>query len=423
MTIKSTASSTFTKWFYLFLVLIILVGAMLTIFIWNDTQKLIIDDFRNQSEMAAAGLNPEIINKLDAAYPERDLAEYQRLQQQFNLTLQVFPSYQSISVYGGLVDGIINLLISSGENDTNDADINEPINPESAAAISKAYRTGKSVIITTPFADNNEHISVFSPIIDQETGTASAVLETVAILEPGSSIRLLSSLIPIIITVLLAGGLYAYFSLKSRFPDRTPLFNALFAGFVCIQFTAVLTSYVYYTELRTRHESFQNLVAIQKRSMILNWNSNIDTRLDYLSQFFTGSEEVTRSEFKSFTQPFNRTVIVDNWRWIPVVSDVKRSYFVQSIQMQDISDFSIWQQSADGRKIESPADQDNYYPIVFIEPQQENSSLIGFDLRSEPTQWFAIAQSIDSGLPTLTYFEKSEVSHGFNMYQPIYYPV
>jgi len=422
MPIKSHAPITYSKWFYISLLLVLLAGLILTIFIRNETKKLIIEDFQFQSEMVAAGLNPGTTNNIAAAYPESNLAEYQRLQQQFDLTMQVFPKYHSISLYGVLVDGNIHVLVSSEKINTADTDVNEPINPEIVTAIKKVFATGESVTVIVPFAEDHDHVSVFSPIIDQNTGTALTVLETAAILEPWFSIWSISSLFPIIITMFLSGGLYFFFYLKGRFPDRAPLLNALFAGFVCIQLTAIITFRVFYTESRTHHESFQNLAAIQKRSMMLNLNFTIDTRLDYLSQFFAGSEEVNRSEFKSFTQPFTESLIVDSWRWIPVVSNEKRLELEQNIQSQDRSGFFIWQRSANGRKINAPGEQDDYYPILFIEPQQENSSLIGFDLKSDLTQWSAIAQAAKSGLRTLTYFEESEVSHGLNMYQPIYYP-
>ncbi len=421
MPIKSHAPITYSKWFYISLLLVLLAGLILTIFIRNETKKLIIEDFQYQSEMVASGLNPGIINNIAAAYPENNLAENQRLQQQFDLTMQVFPNYHSISLYGGLVDRNIHVLVSSEEINTADRDVNEPINPEIVTAIKNVFATGESVTVIVPFAEDHNHVSVFSPIIDQNTGTALTVLETATILEPWFSIWSISSLFPIIITMFLSGGLYFFFYLKGRFPVRAPLLNALFAGFVCIQLTAIITFHVFYTESRTHHESFQNLAAIQKRSMMLNLNFTIDTRLDYLSQFFAGSEEVNRSEFKSFTQPFTESLIVDSWRWIPVVSNEKRLELEQNIQSQDRSDFFIWQRSASGRKINAPGEQDDYYPILFIEPQQENSSLIGFDLKSDLTQWAAIAQAAKSGLRTLTYFEESEVSHGLNMYQPIYY--
>jgi len=375
---------------------------------------MIVDDFEFEVETLVNGIQPSMIKAIVSAPSPIDLPEYERFQRQLDIVRQTFSQFHTISLYGFSIEDNQPFLVISSGNTT-------PSSLMDISAISNAFQHAKTISVSALISNNLTQTTVYSPIVDESLELILGVIEIVFPPQPRGITWSSSIFLPIFLTLILCFGLFFYSFFYSRFPQHKPLINALFTGFICVQLTTLFAAHVFFTESYTRHQSFQNLVITQIRSTYLEMHSQIDMPLDYLSHLFEGSEEITREEFHDYLEPLNDVIIVENWLWIPYVPGEKRAEFEEIIKTTDITDFSIWQLSTKGEKEPTVSSTQDSYPILYIEPQMDNLSLIGYDLASDPIQRAAIEDAIATRLQTISLFNESIASHGLILYKPVFH--
>jgi PAS domain S-box-containing protein len=112
--------------------------------------------------------------------------------------------------------------------------------------------------------------------------------------------------------------------------------------------------------------------------------------LKSVSSFYAGSEEVERHEFRAFTHP----ILSDNndiefLAWLPIVSENLRTDFEQQMQKDGFADCRIRDFDGDG-KLRNAEKRSEYYPVMFVESQEEHRYLIGYDLNADHSARAAI---------------------------------
>jgi PAS domain S-box-containing protein len=104
--------------------------------------------------------------------------------------------------------------------------------------------------------------------------------------------------------------------------------------------------------------------------------------VDMLAAYFAGSEDVTRDEFRVFTQRMlERHPGIHALAWAPRVPAGKREAFEQSVRDNDTADYRITERNAK-REFVAAAAREEYFPVLYREPIPPSYPLFGFDLRS-----------------------------------------
>ena len=101
---------------------------------------------------------------------------------------------------------------------------------------------------------------------------------------------------------------------------------------------------------------------------------------------FQFSTEVTRQEFAALAGAILRghpTLVALSW--VPRVSGENRSEFESVARQQGLADYQFKAVSPSG-EIDISGSEDVYYPTFYVEPLVGNSSMLGFDTRSDPAR-------------------------------------
>ena len=87
--------------------------------------------------------------------------------------------------------------------------------------------------------------------------------------------------------------------------------------------------------------------------------------------------------------------------WSPRISSEDRGAFESKVQAAGHPDYRILEADAGGKLVVA-GHRDVYFPIRFIQPEKENSQVLGFDLGFEPVRRSAVEQARDTGRATFS---------------------
>ncbi|TKJ45035.1 hypothetical protein CEE34_10515 [Candidatus Aerophobetes bacterium Ae_b3a] len=154
---------------------------------------------------------------------------------------------------------------------------------------------------------------------------------------------------------------------------------------------------------------------------------DIEANLDAVSatsSLFASSDDVTRLEFRTFVQPLLAIHPgIQALEWIPRVPDTRREGYKKAAQQDGLLNFQITEQTMQGIT-ERAAQREEYFPVYFIEPLEDNQAALGFDLASSPTRLKALERSRDTGnmLSTdrITLVQETSEQYGFLVFMPVY---
>ncbi|MBI1326970.1 MAG: response regulator [Alphaproteobacteria bacterium] len=168
------------------------------------------------------------------------------------------------------------------------------------------------------------------------------------------------------------------------------------------------------------------------RESFFVFNALERTFLDYvqalqaLQSFYNSSQEVSRDEFRSFTEGFlEKNPGIRRLIWVPRVRDEERLAFEQNGRAQIEETFAIKERDASGDIVKALSRKE-YYPVFYAEPL---SNIIipnmGFDLASEEVRYQALERARITGKPAATeklrfFSEKEENQYGLMLVLPIY---
>ncbi|MGB8145678.1 MAG: CHASE domain-containing protein [Chromatiaceae bacterium] len=155
----------------------------------------------------------------------------------------------------------------------------------------------------------------------------------------------------------------------------------------------------------------------------------IQRELDYslglvqdLGGFFDAASMVTRRQFREFVGPtLKRNRIIQTLQWAPRVTDDQLRDFVARVRPR-IPRFQVQDQAANGESRPAP-ERPVHFPILYVQPYPENTSLLGLDLAGIPRVMDLLLKSAE--LRTLVVGEpesrndKDGESH-FAIYRPVF---
>ncbi|MES9972285.1 MAG: CHASE domain-containing protein [Candidatus Thiodiazotropha sp.] len=111
-----------------------------------------------------------------------------------------------------------------------------------------------------------------------------------------------------------------------------------------------------------------------------------------MATFFEASEIVARREFRKFVGPaLKNQAGIKALEWVPVVPDEMRQTFIEQAR-QSFPPFQIMERDDSGMHNKSPR-RPVYYPILYIQPYQQNKQLLGLDLGIDPTAYSLLKEA------------------------------
>jgi PAS domain S-box-containing protein len=149
-----------------------------------------------------------------------------------------------------------------------------------------------------------------------------------------------------------------------------------------------------------QHASQEANLVVDSRAKVQSLRDNINSSLDVLDSvkaFFDATNNVTRLDFKTFTQPLlvnHRSI--QALEWVPYVADNQREAFEHEARLDGLKDFAITARHVNGKLTTSPS-QGSYFPVYFVEPLTGNENAVGFDLSSNNKRFAALLKARNTG--------------------------
>jgi diguanylate cyclase (GGDEF)-like protein len=173
------------------------------------------------------------------------------------------------------------------------------------------------------------------------------------------------------------------------------------------------------------------LAGLKLQELAKNDQQTLNSDLQYATEvlytlrayYNTHGHTVSRSEFQAFAKDLrSRLVGLRNTGWALRVTREKRDAFERSVRADGFPNFEIWERDAQGHRIRA-ADRAEYFPILYPDPVEYTSQILGFDISSEPIRADALrrarASEQPAATPPINLITKAEAD-GFMTFIPLY---
>ena len=126
----------------------------------------------------------------------------------------------------------------------------------------------------------------------------------------------------------------------------------------------------------------------------------VTEELEHMRSFFVASRQVSRAEFRAFAgEILSRHPAILAIEWAPRVSGADRLRHEREARAEGLRDYRIHVLDSGGATGPAPS-KSEYYPVFYLEPFDQNSELLGFDLSSEPARLAAMVRADATGEPS-----------------------
>lgn len=127
-----------------------------------------------------------------------------------------------------------------------------------------------------------------------------------------------------------------------------------------------------------------------------NIQSNLSTLTD-LARYFSENPNIGREEFSEFVAPYlEEHSGLYALQWVPRVRQSQRTAYEEQAELDGHTGFEFTERKGGGQVV-SAKDRDEYFPVYFVEPFEENNEVFGYDVASNPLQRKLLDAARDSG--------------------------
>jgi PAS domain S-box-containing protein len=146
--------------------------------------------------------------------------------------------------------------------------------------------------------------------------------------------------------------------------------------------------------------------------------------LHAITGFYAASKYVDRIEFKKFIEnSYEQQPEIQAWEWVPYVRFKDKEKFESVASADGHFDFRIKEKNKNGEMI--PVKQrEEYYPIYYVEPFEDNKDVFGFDLGSNPSRKAAIVKAVENNKQVATQrislMQDEDKRSGVLIFDPVY---
>lgn len=170
---------------------------------------------------------------------------------------------------------------------------------------------------------------------------------------------------------------------------------------------------------------------MQFKSIAHSYSTSLESQLTIhlgelhgLADFFESSDEVTRTEFKSFANSMlsRHPATIQAFMWIPRVTGVSRERFEHDVQDRGLLDFFIYEHDQFGNTVKA-GQRPEYFPVLYQEHSGSRALTIGYDIGSDPVLLQTLAQTRDNGKISISEFsDRFMTPNGSDLlvFQPLY---
>jgi CheY-like chemotaxis protein/CHASE1-domain containing sensor protein/HPt (histidine-containing phosphotransfer) domain-containing protein len=262
------------------------------------------------------------------------------------------------------------------------------------------------------------------------TGSVLAVLSMDIDARDWNWILARAALPPALLTLALAAILLTGSALLARrsriagpLPRRLRHLEPVLTAAVGLVLTIFAAYMIHEYETRDRNRAFALLAAGRAEAVAEILRDLRDIKLEGLSCFYEGSEQVTSEEFRQFTGYLTKNQTVQAWEWIPAVPAADKSHFEEAARADGLTGFEVWQKDAQGNRVPASG-RTVYYPVLRIAPWAGNERALGYDLGSEPLRSVALEEAKRTGLATgadpITLVQTTGSQKGMLIYRPVF---
>lgn len=388
-----------------FLLLVLLLEALFTWWVTSNIVNEAESEFLLHAELTARTINPQLIARLQGSLSDSTLPEYQRLKEQLVATREISSSFLHVYLAGIREDGHVFYYVDSsntssdqGKTPGESAEVSEDI-------IRSVFSSGDSVMEKQVRDNGEEFIGVFVPIMNPRTGSPIAILGVYLSARNWRNDLLGKLLLPIGSTVLLVLVILGGFTFLIRRDKRNGVLSGNWwsrhaEGLVTAVAGAIIVfsaAFAFHTsESHARRLTFSQMASSEAALTVDAIRDICDYQLGGLTQFYRSSEHVEREEFKQYTSYLVDDPVVQAMAWVPRVGFSSDGYLEERPHSEGLKDLTIrdWYS---GEVVTFFAEQTEHYPILYIEPFSENSTLLGMDLFTSNTLSSAMHRSISAG--------------------------
>jgi PAS domain S-box-containing protein len=152
--------------------------------------------------------------------------------------------------------------------------------------------------------------------------------------------------------------------------------------------------------------------------------SSVVYTLATLRGLFVASEQVTRAEFSRYIgQVIVEKHGVSGFSWNQRVLHSERENFEALMRNEGATNFTLKEKDSSGAFITAP-ERTEYVAIAYVEPWQQNTIILGFNVASDPVRDEALMRARDTGhfamTPPLKLLQDEKTSPGVVVYYPVY---
>lgn len=175
-----------------------------------------------------------------------------------------------------------------------------------------------------------------------------------------------------------------------------------------------------------RHDAsstFNLLAGRQVLALQQQLERNVET-VHALGGLFDASERVSRAEFSVFSkQMISRASSVQALSWNPITSPEGLDEIRRLARQEGMDGYEFFQQGPEG-KPQPLTPRNDYVPVLYAEPFENNRDAVGFDVGSDPTRRAALNRARDMGKAIssgpVKLIRSAVKGDGFLVFRPVY---
>ncbi|MFZ2654459.1 MAG: CHASE domain-containing protein [Victivallales bacterium] len=167
-----------------------------------------------------------------------------------------------------------------------------------------------------------------------------------------------------------------------------------------------------------RNEAGPVAVSIQQRL------DSLESDVDSIARFYNADEDVSREEFLTFTgHMLDAARYIRAFDWVPRVLRNERIEYEKKASSELNMEFHITEKSPEGKMV-GTGERDEYFPVYYFEPRNQNQASAGFDNYSESSRKEVLDKARSTGerelAVNLSLVQDKVKKAGFLYFQPVY---
>jgi len=185
---------------------------------------------------------------------------------------------------------------------------------------------------------------------------------------------------------------------------------------------SILSFFVANTLEQKRIQTIFEKYANDRIGLISNSIEMMDLVTESLRNIFIASDDISLEDFQNFIGSYRKRIYgIKAIEWIPRVTHDQKENFLDYARKSISNNYFIKEMDENGELI--PVERkDEYFPVLYSEPQDNNRQLLGFDLSSNPERYNALQKSISSNnfIATEQINLVNEEEYGIILFDPVF---